>query len=339
MPTRMSQEFVVAFVQECAANGLTKEATAELLQFQSVVHVANHSAEFAEGFEKIAAQVPGGLRPLAREGYLSKEAGSKMQALQGLFNAGSGVVRAFGAPLLDAAKRTLATTARNVRGNPLTAAGVSAGLGAGGAYGLSKLFGGSDHDVTHDVPFLSGTGYNPTTAGQQYNAMKDAYSTGIADLSQKLDGSAARRKTLEEAVARHDVSSPMALVELQRLNKEHEEATKVREDYMKKYRESADSAESRAKDLEAKRQSLIAAQDDWLHMPQRAWYRLTNRDPKEVYNAKLREVEGPLEQATTTQRLSNDLARRLDIGYTGKNQLVNRTPQEAVRNFFPTSGN
>jgi hypothetical protein len=334
----MSSEFVVAFVQECAAQGLTKEATAELLQFQSIVSAAEQSPAFAEGFEKFASQVPGGLRPLFRDGYMEKSAAGFLTALKkfgpaigSLYGTSTGLAGAG----LQLGLSGVNKLKRFIRARPVLSSAGALTAGGAGAYGLSKLL-SSDHSTASDVPYISGASYNPVESGKSYNALLDQYSNGVTGISNKLSESAGRKKVLEEAIAKHDVSSPMAIAELQRLNKESETASKAREDYMKRYSQNAESSEKRLADLEQKRNDIIDAKTDWAHMPARAWYHLTGRNPNDVYDKQLRDVEGPLSQAATSKRLNQDLYHRLDYGYNG-NKVEDITPQQVQSKFFKTT--
>ena len=347
MQSTMTPEFVMSFVRTCAEAGLTKEAAAELLQYQSVISQAEASPAFGEGFAKVASEVPGGLRPMYREGYMEKAAlaaalrqlgahsGAAMRAL-GTVGAEAGKAIGRGALKVVGAQQGKFGVPGGgpnwIRRNPMWATGLGVGGTAAGALGLNAM---RDPRHNFDVPYLPSSSYNPEESSRLYNSELDARSQGVADLNKRIDDSAQRVSVLENAVKEHGPQSQMAQAELNKLTKERDDARKAREKYISTLGDRSKQTGSMVHELEQKKRDIEARNTDWLHMPQRAWYRLTGRDPREEYNKKLTEVEGPLSQATNADKLTRDLIRRSLEGYRGVRAEPAYTDAQMHARFFP----
>lgn len=328
----MSPEFVFAFVETCMHEGLSKEAAAELLQRQSVIHASEQSPAFAEGYAQVADMAPGRLLPMLRDGYLSKEASG------GLIRGGLKMMfKGLGGSLANTGTRAArgGNVAKGfIKRNPLSSAAAAAGTGGAAVYGLARV--GPTDD---SVPYLSPGGYDASETQAAYDKKLDQYSRGIGDLNQRYDNGVARMSKLEEAVARNDGNSGLAMQELQKLRRDNKAITKTRDAQLKKLDRSAETSDSRLNDIKEQQATLENAKTSWnpLRVAQRAWYGVTGRNADDVYDGRIAALQGQAGNASTNLQLANDTRARLNSGYTGTNGPAKVIDHAGLQDkFFPT---
>ena len=343
----MSSEFIIAFVSTCEAEGLSKEATAELLQRQSVIHECEQSPAFAAGFEKIALMVPGELRPLAREGYFEKQAGPNARlAWQGIKSLGqaaggavSGAARATGRGLDKlvgtgpSSARTGRTTPSWAGRNPTGAA--LGGIGVGGAgvgVGMHMLGGGTGSPA--GAPYMPPGGFNPDEAAASYDTQLDQHSRGLAEHNKKFFGDRKRQEVLQQAVDSNSPNSAQALAELSRIKRDQAAVSADRANHIARFDSVGGQSASKLKEIEEQQAAMERAKTSWTRAPQRAWLWMTGRDPNQYFDDKRVALEGGASAAQTAQRLSEDQLRRLENGYIG-GQTKSKTPAQMQQEFFP----
>lgn len=330
----MSGEFVISFLSECMARGITKEAAAELLQRQSVLHAGESNPAWLEGYEKAAAIAPGALRPMFRDGYMEKKSAFPNARLAGdaimdLLRAGKGMVGSAG--------RELAGTGRSVVGGirkrPLLGAAAAAAATAGAAYGGYKLMGnGGGGD--YEVPYMPPGGYNPDTSAANYDAQLNQYSQGIFAHNKKFFGEEARRQELQAAVDSHAPGSDMALAELNKMKQDHSSASNVRQKYFDSLNQAGSKSEAKLKEIEAQQSKMESAKTDLWHAPYRGWLHMTGRNPEEYYDNERAKLEGGASAAANAKRLIDDQRNRLSNG-TIESTAKSRTPAQMQADFFP----
>lgn len=305
----MSSDFVMSFVATCLREGLTKEATAELLQRQSVVEACRRSPSFAEGYEKVAALVPGRLRPIFREEFLEKDAGLGDIARSGARAAGQWFSR-----------------------HPKTTAGL--GLGAGAA-GTAGVLGFLNRPRIPETPYLPGT-FNATQSAQNFETSLDEHSRGIAELNKNIQQSDTRRRVLEDAVATHAPGSAHARAELLKLDAQRNASTAQRDGYLKHLQSNGDHNQKLLDGIIAKQRSLEDAKTSLWRAPQRLFYRLTGRDPSAVYDSRITSMESDASRLATNAKLIAEQKRRLGNGYIGMAERAPSPEQQQAR-FFSTA--
>jgi len=342
----MSQKFVHSFLKTCFDAGLSKEAAAELLRQESIDQEKAKRPAFAEGYEKAASQVPGNMRAmLFLEGGLEKSAGPRYQAvksvLDGIRGALGGTARLGWQGVKDVGgvgKRIFGPARVNpnslVQRYPLPVAVGSAALGGAGALGLHHLLSNNHGPAGYPDPFFSPGGYSPEGYEEKYNSRLAEYSKGIAAHNKSYFGTQRRRKELEKAIAEGKGGSS-AYRELQELNREHARLGKQRAHHFESIRASnahhqgiLDQVKRQQAALEKRRTSLWG-------LPQRAWLRLTGRNPNEYYDKQIGMLHDTGARSKMNIRLGDARVRRLDGDYRG---IINRPspkPPNLQERFFP----
>lgn len=335
----MTGEFVMSFLKTCWEEGLSKEAAAELLQRQSVIHTGGQSPAWREGYEKVASMVPGGLLPLARPGYFEKSAAG------GLRRSGKAVLDFFGGlkdTAVDSAKALRTGTGRVntglakskvVRKNPVAVGLAGAGLGGAALYGGSKLL-SAPAGGEYTVPSMAPGGYNPEESAKARDGLVASDSVGLYEHNKKYFGEEDRKRELQQAVDTHAVNSGAAQVELQRMNSDHASATAQRKKYFNRLDGEANASESKLKEIEAYKNKMQDHKTSLLYAPYRGYLRLTGRKPNDVYNDEIAKSEGQASDAATANYRINEQRRKLQAGLIG-GAAKSRTPQEMQNDFFP----
>lgn len=304
--------------------GLSKEATAELLQRRSAVHAAEQSPAFAEGYFLMKQAMPLSAEIRVRPGYLEKQAFGKAvgSIFSGLGRAAGGVGGLFGAAgkgLIDAAVKY-----------PHTSKALAGGLAAGGlGWGASRYFDNSRSSP--GAPYLSGGGdYNPETEKKQYEDLLDSYSGGIADANKAIADSADRRKVLQQAVNANSPNSPKALAELNKLNAgvRTAEATKAR--HLEALNERGGIVSSRLESVQKRQNQLRERQKSpfW-----RGLHRITFRDPDKSYQDALADLQPYAAELSRDNQLINDQRSRMPY-YKGV-RYNEPSAAQMQRDFFP----
>lgn len=345
----MSREFIIAFISTCEAEGLSKEATAELLQRQSVLHECEQSPAFADGFTKVAARVPGQLRPLARAGYFEKRAAMPnarlaWQSLKGLAQAGGGAVsgaaRATGRGL-DKLVGPGASSARTGRATPSwvgrnPTAGALGGMVVGGsgiAVGAHLL--GAGQGSRPLTPYMPPGGFDPAESAGSYDKMLDQHSRGLAEHNKKFFGDRKRMEVLQQAVDSNAPNSAQALAELDRIKRDQASVSADRDRHISSLNNVGGQSAEKLKQIQEQQDAAEKAKTSWTRAPQRAWLRMTGRNPNQYFDEKRHALEGEASAAQTSQRLSADQLRRLENGYIG-GTTKSKTPAQMQQEFFPT---
>lgn len=338
----MSPSFVLAFVETCMNEGLSKEATAELLQRQSVIHAAEQSPAFAEGYEKVASLVPGGLRPIARPGYFEKSAapvaatGGKL-ILKSLGNIVRGAGQMLGTGAATTKGRAL-DIAKLVRNNPLAAAATSGLAGAGTIYGVDRMLNEPSAGAS-EVPYISPGGYDAGEAAASYDKRLEQYSRGISDLNKKQDNATSRMRELEKAVAKNDAGSGLAMRELQQLRRQTASTEETRNRYLRDLDSSVSKSDAMLSDIAERQKSLEAAKTSWAphRLVQRAWYGVTGRNANDVYDSRIADLQDQAAKAKGDRQLAADTRTRLNNQYIGSGEKPRIMSENEMQDkFFPT---
>jgi hypothetical protein len=336
----MSGEFVMSFLQTCWEEGLSKEAAAELLQRQAVIHAGEQSPAWLEGYEKVAAMVPGGLRPLARQGYFEKSAAPPVRGIRTALGHGYEAVK----DLFTASRRGVKSTVR-VPGNinqrmadlpalsksPLPVALAGAGIGAAGIYAGSKLNGGGGSFV----PSMPSGSYTPESSAKIRDSLVAADSEGIYDHNKKFFNQEPRRRELSEAVARNDFNSGAAQVELQKMEQERASTSALRQKKFGELDTQANASEKKLKELNNYRQKMEDHKTSMLYAPYRGFLKLTGRDPNTVYNDAIAQSATEAGNVATDNYRINEMRRKMSAGITA-GSAPSRTPQQMQNDFFPS---
>lgn len=319
----MSDKFVMSFVSTCMAEGLTKEATAELLQRQSVVHAADGSAEWMEGYEKVARCVPGKLLPMVRSGYFEKSAGPSGQLIRaGLGSVWQGLKT--GIPAM------------------LSRPGVRRGVGVGAAavatgYGVNELghkVWGADPE--YSVPTMSPGGYSAAGDNAAYEAELASKGVGIAAHNKQYLGAdnGLRRKELEAGVARRDAGAGMAQQELFDMDKQDRRGTESRKAFFNDTNASQSSAKQRLAEIEEHRATMESHKTSPWYAPYRTYLRATGQNPEDVYNKSIADDTGRAGGVTRDLKVMDEDKRRMSVGWTGSNPTAPRNDDQLQQTFF-----
>ena len=323
----LTREFVESFVETCMDMGLTKEATAELLQHRSAIHAAEQSPAFAEGYSAMRDEMPTGTAVMVRPGYVEKSANAG-KAFSTLIGGLGGIARGAGG-LLSAAGRGAVNVASH---NPRTTKALAGAATAGGfGYGLSQVL--NNRYKPQGAPYLPGTGsYNPETEKQEYANQLDRYSAGIADTNKAINDSADRRKVLQQAVDSNSPHSAQALSELRMLNARADSARGTRQRFLEQLNADGAVTSKRLQDIQARQKQLQERRNSpfW-----RGLHRLTFRNPDKSYDAALSELQGPAAELSRQNQLINDQRERLPYWEGHKYNQPSATQMQ--REFFPTS--
>ena len=318
----MSLQYVESFVETCMDAGLSKAATAELLQRRSAIHAAEQSPAFAEGYHMMKLAMPQGTIRV-RPGYVVKSANIGAVA-KGLGMAAGGV----GGMLGGAAKNVFHTVAKR----PNAAKVIGGGLATGGiGYGIGQYL---DNDYTAaGVPVITGGGmYNPEQEADEYKNELNRYSSGIADTNKDITDSADRRRVLQQAVHSNSPQSALALKELKMLNSKVDGATKVRQKHLEALNNQGATTSKRLESITNRQQTLRDRQKSpfW-----RAMHWATLRNPDKSYGSAIDELQAPAAALSHENQLINDQRERLPY-WKGKSYSP-RSSTQLQREFFPTN--
>ena len=337
--------YAEGFVAKAMEDGLSKEATAELLMHASV---QRGNPDYAAGF------YAHGTRPVLTADDFEKSAafGKNLGNVgKGLWGATKGV----GGMLKDlvtgagSGARKFIGPAQQVRGgapvqpwvarNPRTAFA----LGAGGAAGTVAL----GHRLLSDpsagspfVPTLAGDGsYDAAGAKARQEGLSEATSKGVFDLNKQLNNGVARQEDLEKAVLSGGPESHLALGELQKMKADRSSAGNIK---MRHARE-LDAAGNRLRDMisiqDRQRQSLQDARDGRGGVGgfmRRLWYNMNGDglSADDELDAKLLRLQGQRSNLSSAYGLVRDQQMRLGSGSTAAVRVP--SPAQVQRDFFPT---
>ncbi len=337
----MSGEFVMSFLQTCWEEGLSKEAAAELLQRQSVIHTGEQSPAWLEGYEKVAAMAPGGLLPMARDGYFEKSAaggfrqmgtalvdllGGAKKAIQGGY---SGLSRA------GHSANSVISKSKILKKNPLATAAAAAGIGGAAVYGGSKLLGGPSGGPSSYVPSMPSGSYNADESKSRLDSLVDDDSRGVYDQNKKFFNEEGRRRELADAVARNDFNSGAAQVELTKMEADRASTTALRKKKFNELDTQANASEEKLKELNGYREKMEGHKTSMLYAPYRGYLRLTGRDPNEVYNDAIAQSATEAGNVASDNYRINEMRRKMSAGVVA-GSAASRTPQQMQNDFFPS---
>lgn len=321
----LSREFIVSFVETCMDMGLSKEATAEMLQRRSAIHAAEQSPAFAEGYLKAQEQIPISDRIRVRPGYVEKRAFGAAAKLIG--RSIGGIASGVGG-LGMAAGRGLVNTAVN---NPRAAKALAGtALLGGGGFALGQM--NRDKYSSPGVPYLPPGGYNPEEEKKRYKTDLNQYTEGIARNNKIIDGAANRRKVLQQSVDANSPDSAKALAELRQLDAEVKAAEKQNAAHRAQLDSQGSTAASRLQSIQERQQTLRDRSKSpfW-----RGLHWMTFRNPDKAYAQALDELQPAAARLSYENQLMNDQRGRMDYGYKGI-QYNEPSSSQMQREFFPT---
>jgi len=300
--------------------GLSKEATAELLQHRSVIHAAEQSPSFGEGYLNTSSGTAVRVRP----GYVEKRAfGAAMKAIGGgLGSIGKGL----GGVAVSAGKGVFNAAVNN----PRTAKALGGGLAAGAAgFGVSNYL--DNRYAAPGVPYMAPGGYNPLEEKKEYENELKRYSRGIAEINKTIDGSANRRKVLQQAVDSNSPNSAQALADLRLLDKTVGDAKSVRDKHLEQLNSQGATTSGRLTDIQAQQKKLQERSKSpfW-----RGLHRVTFQDPDKAYSSALDKLQPQAAELSRQNQLINDQKKRLP-NYLGASANIPSAAQ-MQREFFPT---
>jgi hypothetical protein len=316
----MSRQFIESFVETCMDMGLSKEATAELLQHRSVIHAAEQSPAFAEGYLNNATPAVVRVRP----GYVEKKAFGAAAKLIG--SSLGGIARGAGG-LLGAAGKGLYRTAVS---NPRTAKALAGGAAAGGlGYGASNYL--NNRDRAPGVPYMAPGGYNPIEEKTEYDNDLKRYSRGIAEANKTIDGAKNRRRVLEQAVNSNSPNSAQAAADLRALESSVSAAQKLKDSHEQRLKAQGAVTSGRLTNIQQRQQQLRERSQSpfW-----RGLHRITFRDPDKSYAEALDELQPAAAELSRQNQLISDQRKRMPY-YLGATGNVPSSAQ-MQREFFPT---
>jgi hypothetical protein len=334
----MSGEFVMSFLQTCWNEGLSKEAAAELLQRQSVVAAGEQSPAWLEGYEKMAALVPGGLLPMARQGYFEKNAlngqtrkavGSLLGGLKDNIVAGAGKIRGAANTVGGAVQKS-----KTIKAHPLWAGAGVATAGAGLTYGANKMSGSPGSGDGLYVPSLGAGSYNPDNSSKIRESLVDGDSSAIYEHNKKFFNGDARREELRNAVNRNDYNSGAAQAELTKLEAERSEVANFRKSKFAELDNQANASSEKLKELNSYREKMEAHKKSpfW-----RGLQRIKFNNPDKVYNEAIGQTAAEAGEVGTNNYRINQMRENMARGYTsGRPGKTSRSPQQMQNDFFPT---
>ena len=302
--------------------GLSKEATAELLQRRSAVHAAEQSPAFAEGYHKMkSAMHNGSIR--VRPGYVVKQARGFGQIASGL----GGVARGIGNLIGSAGSGVFNAAVKN----PRTAKAIIGTTAVGGiGYGAGRFFG--DRYDASGAPVIPGNGmYNPEQEKSEYDNELDRFSSGIADTNKAITDSADRRKVLQQSVDSNSPQSAAALKELKMLNAQVDRASSVRQQHLDALNSKGNETASKLKSITDRQQTLRARKQSpfW-----RGLHWATLRDPDKSYDAAIDELQSPAAELSHQDQIIKDQRERLPY-YKGV-RYEQPSSAQLQREFFPS---
>lgn len=347
MHPSLSSEFVFAFVSSCYDAGLTKEAAAELLQFESIRLHDNHNPGFLEGYVAVAGapalhavDFEKSAGPLARLGRIAKGVGSLAGEGLGLVGDAVKSVGRAGTRFIGPARPRTAGGPKIpsfVQRHPVSSFIGGTATAGGLSYGLHQLAKDESGGGVPSVPYLPPGGYDPTEAAKSYDTQLDAHSRGIADVNKRFNQSNDRRKVLADAVARGDAGSQMAAAELAALDRERSTAEGQRTRFIGDLDRTGAATEKKLQQLQQRRNKLESAKTSWSGLPRRMWYNFNGNgmDADTEINNEIERAQSGIAGATTNARLINDQRRRATNGYVGTS--ARRDNKQIQRDFFPTN--
>ena len=310
-----------------------------------MIHTGAQSVAWLEGYEKVAAMVPGGLLPMARDGYFEKSAlngqtrkalGSMLGGIKDTIVAGAGKIRSGASSVVGKAKpdATGAVAPPLVARHPRSAAAAGLGIGATGVYAASKLFG--DRDSTGSfVPGMASGTYTPESAAKIKDSLVAADSESVYDHNKKFFNQEPRRRELADAVARNDFNSGAAQVELSKMEADRASITALRQQKFGELDSRANASEEKLKELNTYRQKMEDHKTSpWL-APYRGFLRVTGRNPNTVYNDAIAQSANEAGNAATDNFRINEMRRKMSAGDT-EGSTKSRTPQQMQNDFFPS---
>jgi len=347
MSETMTKEFVTSFLTTCFDAGLSKEAAAEMLQKESVDQVKWERPAFAEGYEKVASQVPGGMQPLLFAGDdLEKSAGPGFTAvmdglrhLRGLFGA-TGRAGAAGAQAVGRGALNVAAPAR-VRPNslvqkypfPMMLGGAT--VAGAGALGVNHLINGH-RDLGGDPdPFFAPGGYSPSGYNERFKGrLENEYGPGIAAHNEQYFGTYGRRKELEKALA-EGKGGGSAYQELKQLNRKHSRTQGARDRHYEQLEGSSEYNRDMLERIRGRKDKLEDHRSSIWGFPRRAWEKMNGRNPRNYFDQEI----GTLEDTRARSQMGVDLAERrsqmMTGGYSGPSNQAVPTPPDLQKKFFP----
>lgn len=317
----MSPQFIESFVETCMDMGLSKEATAELLQHRSVIHAAEQSPAFAEGYLNATSGTAVRVRP----GYVEKRAfGAALRAIGGGLG---GVVKGVGGIGMSAGRGLVNAAMKNPRTAKALAGGTAA---AATGYGINEYL--NKRYEAPGVPYMAPGGYNPDEEKKEYDNEINRFSRGIGEANKTIDGSAARRRVLQQAVDSNSPNSAQALADLKLLDKTVGSAKSTKDKHMEQLKQQGATTSSRLADITAQQQKYRDRSKSpfW-----RGLHRATFQDPDKAYGDALEKLQPQAAELSRQNQLIKDQTKRMPYWM---NQPTNiPSSAQLQREFFPAA--
>lgn len=315
-----SPEYIEAFVEECLNQGLSKEATASLLVQDSILA---QGPEFAAGFtEEVekSANTGQGFRQLWR-------------ATKALGSAGKQIVKGVTSGTTSGVKKFVGPGDSWVSRHPRSAMALGTGIGAGslaGGYQVANSF-----QDTPNANFIPPGGYNENSEMSRFYDDLDSRSIGIANLNKDLNIDQGRVAKLQQVVAEGGPGSVSARRELESMLERQRGAKAQQRSYLDAVDRNSRLSDDKIRQAREQLESLSGAEKSFWRLPQRAWLRMTGRNPAEFFDAKRMQAQQELEQNSTASRMLQEQGRRLMNDYRGGSSRPALTPEQARMQFFP----
>lgn len=351
MSQPLTQAFVTSFLTTCFDNGLTKEAAAALLQKESADQVRRARPAFAAGYDKIMNDLPGGANPMLVANGMEKAAGPKldqvMKILRGIKGTIGGVAGLGGEVAHDvsrAGSKMIGPRNPNsfLNRHPFAAFTGGAALAGGGTYGLTKWLGRDNSLTPYGAdPFLPPSGYSPELYKKRYDsALYDTYGPGIAAHNREYFGTSGRRKELEKAVA-EGRGGYDAYLDLQRLNREHEEATRARESHLQGLKSTEHSNRDLLSRIRERQQDLERQRTAWWAAPKRWWTQLRGGNlfdsdiSKNYFDNQIASLQDNAARSSMAADLAKDRHRLIEGGFVALRDNPPPSSRDIQKSFFP----
>lgn len=341
MSEMMTPAYAQAFIGTCFEAGLSKEAAAELLQKESVDLEKIKRPAFALGYDKAAAQVPGGLQPiLFMEKYAGKSTGVKLIA-RGIGDIFRGGAQASKAPFTGAGKAVKKVYGGNpnsfVKNKPLTTA-VGTGLaGAGVGVGGYKLMGGanSGYDDEFDDLGIGGSYSGSQNEARYKDKLYNVYGPEIAASNKLISDNFKKEQDLEKAVSSGE-GGPDAYRKLRELQTTRMTEEKRRNKSTQSLTTSNERHQSALEKIREQQESLESRRTSATGLGRRMWERFRGRDPEDYYTNEIAKLHGSAQKRTRASRLAQDRLRLLESGYRGRSPVkAPQTPNYNKTLFAP----
>lgn len=306
----LSNAFISSLVEECYNAGLTKEATAVILQQASIDKACSDSPDFAEGYYGESLE-------------LEKEAGfwSQLPKAVGKF-VGRGT---------EATMRGAGAAARTVASPAFLKGTARAGLYGSALYGGKVVYDKFTENSSNPDPYTGFAGYgdgsfDANKARQEYNTRLERASGAIPGISRDAQlTSTPRYKELQQAVAQGLPGSDKALMQMKDMEGKAWNANKVvsRETY--NLNNAAAANNNAAAKWKSEAQDALATKDrPFWRSPTKWWYDAQHKwNPDRYASPDMRltqeaaAAQGRAAQYTTDANIQQQVAQRAREGYVG----------------------